>query len=176
MRPCIGEPLTRLLVVRSERELGLLATRACSEEQRCFRQRRVIGRCSDSSNRAANGHSNRCAETTPFPRSRSLTFRACWSSGPDALRTGTRALASGRKRVRERKTGCSPVSVDAGMASALLLAKCRVLSAPDDGPRFGCVAGVSIARATRPRAVPARVADVRFPQPRSDEHGWIRPR
>ena len=58
----------------------------------------------------------------------------------------------------------------------LLLTKCRVLSASDDGPGFGCVAGVSIARATRPRAVPARVADVQFPQPPRDEHGWIRPR
>jgi hypothetical protein len=33
-----------------------------------------------------------------------------------------------------------------------------------------------IARATRPRAVLARVADVRFPQPPRDEHGWIPPR
>jgi hypothetical protein len=58
----------------------------------------------------------------------------CWSSLAGASRTSTRALASGRKRVRERKTGCSPVPVDAGMASALLLAKCRVLAAPDAGP------------------------------------------
>jgi hypothetical protein len=42
--------------------------------------------------------------------------------------------------------------------------------------RFGCAAGISIARATRPKAVPARVAHVQFPQPRSDEHGWIRAR
>jgi hypothetical protein len=37
-------------------------------------------------------------------------------------------------------------------------------------------AGISIARATRPKAVPARVAHVQFPQPRGDEHGWIRAR
>jgi hypothetical protein len=52
---------------------------------------------------------------------------------------GTRALASGRKRVRERKTGCSPVPVDAGMASALLLAKCRVLAAPDAAPALAAL-------------------------------------
>src|SRR5215207_4065571 len=36
--------------------------------------------CWSSSNRAANGCSIRCAETTAFPRSRRLTLRACWSS------------------------------------------------------------------------------------------------
>jgi hypothetical protein len=56
------------------------------------------------------------------------------SSRAGASRTGTRALASGWKRVRERKTGCSPVPLDVGMADALPLAKCRVLAAPDAGP------------------------------------------
>jgi hypothetical protein len=84
------------------------------------------------------------------------------SSLAGASRTGTRALASGRKRVRECKTGCSRVPVDVGMASALLLAKCRVLAAPDAGPALAAPAGISIAQATRPRAVPARVADVQF--------------
>ena len=37
-------------------------------------------RCSYSSNRTANGRPIRCAETTPFPRSRSLVLRARWSS------------------------------------------------------------------------------------------------
>jgi hypothetical protein len=42
--------------------------------------------------------------------------------------------------------------------------------------RFGRAAGISIARATRRRAVPARIADVQFPQPLATSHRWIRHR
>jgi hypothetical protein len=111
-----------------------------------------------------------------------MQVRGGWRSGRLELvpcgRVADRysGAASGRKRVRERKTGCSPVPVDAGMAGALLLAKMQGPGRSRCRSRFGCAAGVSIARATRPSAVPARVADVQFPQPPSDEHGWIRPR
>ena len=64
----------RLLVVRSERELGLLATRACSEEQRRFRERRVIGRCSDSSKGAVSGGSRRPPQTAGFVGAAVSTF------------------------------------------------------------------------------------------------------
>src|SRR4051812_43724475 len=77
------------------------------------------------------------------------------------------ALASGRSEWRERKTGSSQVPVEARMARAVL-AKCWPLQMP---VRFGCGADISIARATRPRAVPARVADVQFPRSSSDERG-----
>jgi hypothetical protein len=50
-------------------------------------------RCSDSSNRAANRRSIRCAETTPFPRRSSLTLRACWSSIPVVWRSTGETLA-----------------------------------------------------------------------------------
>jgi hypothetical protein len=41
----------------------VLATRAYSEEQRCFRPRRVIGRCSDSSKGEASTGSSRPLES-----------------------------------------------------------------------------------------------------------------
>ena len=147
-RPLIQEQQSRRVLLLVVPSAGVSCVRARDARNRERRSQQVpsprIGRCSDSSISAASGRSNRCAKTAPLPRSRSLTLRACSSSLAGASRTGTWALASGRKRVRERKTGCSPVPVDAGMASALLLAKCRVLSAPDDGPGFGCVAGVSM--------------------------------
>ena len=54
---------------------------------------------------------------------------------------GARIWAEASARAKDRLLA-GPV--DAGMASALLLAKRRVLSAPDAGPGFGCVAGVSM--------------------------------
>ena len=92
---------------------------------------RAPWRCCYSSDSAASGRAKRCARTAPLPRSR----RPPCAPGRRRLRArrgpALGRSASGRKRVREHTTGCSPVPVDAGMASALLLAKCRVVAAPD---------------------------------------------
>ena len=57
-------------------------------------------RCRDSCSRAASGRSIRCAETTPLPRSRSLTLRACSSSQAGASNSRPRRLLSTRKQTR----------------------------------------------------------------------------
>jgi hypothetical protein len=53
--------------------------------------------CSDSSNSAASGRSNRCAKTAPLPRSRSLTPRSWSSSGAGAEGAIAETLARSRR-------------------------------------------------------------------------------
>jgi hypothetical protein len=79
------------------------------------------GRCSDSSDPAAGRFARRCARTAPLPRSRRLPVRSRSASGAGARRTGTRALASERKRGRMRRRVLAG-SMDAGRTSSLLMA------------------------------------------------------
>jgi hypothetical protein len=164
----------RSLPPRMDTSTPGLRGRGCScQAKREARQRRQ---------RCPRSHGYECERVAPaFSRMQERDGRPIApadvrsSSRAGASRTGTRVLASGWKRVRERKTGCSPVPLDVGMAGACLWR--RAGSWPLQMPvPLCCAAGISIARATRPRAVPARVAHVQFPQPRSDEHGWIRAR
>jgi hypothetical protein len=103
------------------------------------------GRCSYSSNPAARGRSNRCAETAPLPRSRSPTLRSSSSSRASARRSATGMLASTRKRKRrpsrrEHRPGrvsSSPMSTRSSQRAAMVLADGQVISTPfSDSPRL----------------------------------------
>ena len=101
---------TRSHYKRSVRQLSLGVEACCRpmRAQAAYRGRRphrwkgaasafallVPGDCSVSSNPAANGRAIRCARTAPFPRSRSLTLRACSSSAAGVSGGAHLALAS----------------------------------------------------------------------------------
>jgi hypothetical protein len=80
--------------VRRPGQLTADTAASASREQRGCVSLGCNSYCRDSSIPAAIGRSIRCAETTPLPRSRSLTLRACSSSAATASQEPLETLAS----------------------------------------------------------------------------------